>query len=364
MNIFEDDRTVMTLDAGGTNFEFSALRGGKEAITPIRLPAHAKERGRSLKTIIQGFKEVQNVLDEEPASVSFAFPGPADYPAGIINNVGNLPAYSGGVALGPMLEDQFDLPVFINNDGDLFAYGEAMAGLLPEVNQALSQKDIPKQYKNLFGVTVGTGFGGGMVIDHQLVRGDNSAAAEIWITRNFEEPQFLAEEGVSIRAIQHVYNENTPDNNADLSPKEIYGIAQGENEGNQQAAIFAFEKLGTALGEALANAITLFDGLMVIGGGISKAYDLFLPAVIKQLNSTIANREGKELPRLVSRVYSLEDTESRESFYGFENSEVSIPFSDKKISWTPEKKLAVGISRLGTGTAIALGAYAFALNNI
>ena len=68
---------------------------------------------------------------QPPVAISFAFPGPADYPAGIIGDMSNMPAFRGGVALGPILEDQFGIPVFINNDGDLFVYGEAIAGFLP-----------------------------------------------------------------------------------------------------------------------------------------------------------------------------------------------------------------------------------------
>ena len=94
-------------------------------------------------------------------AISFAFPGPVDYPAGIVGDLGNLPGFRGGVALGPMLEDRFKLPVFINNDGDLFTYGEAICGFLPYVNERLKAAGSAKQYKNLFGVTLGTGFGAG-----------------------------------------------------------------------------------------------------------------------------------------------------------------------------------------------------------
>ena len=112
-------------------------------------------------------------------AISFAFPGPADYPAGIIGDLPNLPAFRGGVALGPMLEAKFGLPVFINNDGDLFAYGEATAGFLPWVNDQLAQAGSPRRFENLVGVTLGTGFGGGIVRRGELLTGDNSMAAEI-----------------------------------------------------------------------------------------------------------------------------------------------------------------------------------------
>ncbi len=354
----------MTLDAGGTNFVFSALCGGKEIVSPVTLPSHADDLQKSLKAIIKGFQQVFDALDENPAAISFAFPGPADYPNGIINNVGNLPAYARGVALGPMLEDQFEIPVFINNDGDLFAYGEAMGGLLPEINQKLQKKNIPKQYKNLLGVTIGTGFGGGIVVNGQLSSGDNSASAEIWMSRNFGDAGMIAEEGVSIRAIQKTYREQDPETDEKLSPKDIYDIAKGRKSGNQKAAVQAFETMGTILGESLANAITMIDGIVVIGGGISGAHDLFLPSAVKQLSGTIGGADGKSFSRLISRVFNLENEDSAKEFYSASAKEIDVPFSDEKVKYLPEKSLAVGVSRLGTSNATALGAYAFALNQL
>lgn len=364
MNIYDDQRIVMTLDAGGTNFVFSALQSGEEIVFSITLPSHAGDRDRSLKTIIQGFERVKKALDKEPVAISFAFPGPADYSAGIIDNVGNLPAFTGGIALGSMLEEKFGLPVFINNDGDLFAYGEAMGGLLPEINNKLAEQNIPKRYKNLFGVTIGTGFGGGIVINNQLVRGDNSASGEIWLSRNFEEPSLTAEESVSIRAIQQSYMENNPDSSEILSPKDIYNIARGDQEGNQEAAIQAFEKMGKVFAESLANALTLIDGVVAIGGGISGAHDLFFPTVMEHLNGTISSRDGKQFSRVGSTFYNLEDSRSEEAFYSFSHKEISVPFSDKKTPYVPERRLAIGLSRLGTSEATALGAYAFALSQL
>lgn len=57
----------------------------------------------------------------------FRFPGPADYPNGIIGGwLPNFPSFRDGVALGPFLQEKFGVPVFINNDGDLFAYAFAL----------------------------------------------------------------------------------------------------------------------------------------------------------------------------------------------------------------------------------------------
>ena len=207
MSIDQDQRIVMTLDAGGTKFAFSAVQGGREIVAPIVLPSNGHDLPLCLRTIVEGFAQIHAGLAEKPVAISFAFPGPADYASGVIGDLANLPAFRGGVPLGPMLEDEFGLPVFINNDGDLFAFGEAIAGLLPEINEKLAAAGAPKRYKNLLGVTLGTGFGAGIVHDGHLFLGDNGAGAEIWDVRSKRHPRCPAEEDVSIRAVERVYAE-------------------------------------------------------------------------------------------------------------------------------------------------------------
>ena len=148
MSYKNDDRIVLTLDAGGTNFAFSAIQGGKEVVEPIRLPSKADDLGKCLGAIISGFSQLKEKTAADPVAISFAFPGPADYPNGVIGNLANLPSFRGGIALGPMLERQFDLPVYINNDGDLFAYGEAIAGFLPWINEQLDNAGSPKRMRS------------------------------------------------------------------------------------------------------------------------------------------------------------------------------------------------------------------------
>src|SRR3954464_2550771 len=174
-----DSRVVMTLDAGGTNFRFSAMRGGKPVTSTVAMPSNGDNLDRCLANLVEGSAGSRPRCPTPPVAISFAFPGPADYPNGIIGDLPNLPAFPGGVALGPMLEDKFGIPVYINNDGDLFTYGEAIAGFLPHVNGLLEKAGSPKRYKNLFGVTLGTGFGGGIVRDGELFLGDNSIAGEV-----------------------------------------------------------------------------------------------------------------------------------------------------------------------------------------
>ena len=363
MDISHDDRTVMTLDAGGTNFVFSAIQYGEQVVKDIVLPSNALNLELCLKTLIKGFEQVKAVLPNEPAAISFAFPGPSDYKSGVIGDLANLPAFRGGVALGPMLEDHFKIPAFISNDGDLFAYGEAMAGFLPYINEQLCNEGINKKYQNLLGITLGTGFGGGIVVNNQLCEGDNSAAGEIWAMRNFKNTRLTAEEGVSIRAVQRVYSEKTGIEELH-TPKDIYDIATGRTEGDQEAALFAFDEMAIAIAESLANAITLIDGVIVIGGGISGAYSLIADKILQHMNGTIENVSGDQMPRLASKVYDVEQPGLLKKFLRDNVKEVEVPFSGRKVTYMADKRIPIGKSRLGTSKAIALGAYAIALQKL
>ena len=363
--IRNDKRIVLTLDAGGTNFVFSAIQSGKEIVTPVTLPANGNNLELCLNGILHGFSEVSKQLNQKFDAISFAFPGPADYPNGIIGDCGNLPAFCGGVAVGPMLEDKFHVPVFINNDGDLFAYGEAIAGLLPVINTEFEKKGISKSYKNLLGITLGTGFGAGIVHNHQLYLGDNSAAAEIWVTRNALVPETFAEESISIRAIQREFaNLTGNENDRKLTPKDIFEIATGIKPGNIDAAKGSFQKLGEVLGDVLANAITLLDCNVVIGGGLSNAYKLFAPAMMKQLNGKISTFNGNTVNRLEVKAFNLEDDSDRKIFFENNTKMVNVPFSDRKVIYNCHKNVGIGLTKLGTSRAVGIGAYAFALQNI
>jgi glucokinase len=360
-----DHRIVMTLDAGGTNLVFSAIQCNDEIVEPITLPTRADDLKECLAVIVDGFRRVESRLPQKAVAISFAFPGPADYPNGIIGDLKNLPCFRGGVALGPMLETEFGLPVFINNDGDLFAYGEAISGYLPSVNLLLARVGSPKRYRNLLGVTLGTGFGAGIVRDGELWMGDNAAGAEIWVVRNKRYSGMTAEESVSIRGVRREYAaaagipfEQAP------APKEIFEIAVSKRPGNAAAAKSTFETFGEVLGDALANVITMVDGLVVIGGGVAGAQSLFMPALLRELNGMLSMADGATVNRTELRAYNLEDSAEYDAFLRGDLHEITVPGTVRKIKYDPLKRIGVGVSELGTSKAVALGAYAFALHTL
>jgi len=365
MTYRNDIRTVLTLDAGGTNFRFNAVQAEQEMFEEFNLSAKAGSLEEVLETIIEGFTEIKNKMVNEPVAISFAFPGPADYENGIIGDLQNLPFFKGGVALGPMLQDTFGIPVFINNDGDLFAYGEAISGILPVINKKLEESGNPHRYRNLLGVTFGTGFGGGIVTRNGLLFGDNSSGAEINRMRNRTFKNWDAEESVSIRGIKREYANNTGLNMASCpEPKELFEIGMGRLKGDRQAAILAFEAFARDAADAIANAITLVDGLVVIGGGLSGAYPLFLQKLVDEMNYPFDTMSGKSLERMEVVAYNLEDETGLKTFLKSTSVKIPVPFTSRKVFFNPDKKIGVGISRLGTSKAVSIGAYAFALSKL
>ena len=353
---------IFVLDAGGTGFKFSAVQDYKEIIEPFTIKTASDTLEEQLNKIIEGFRRTEELCGK-PAAISFCFPGPADYTNGIIGDLANLPLFRGGVALKDMLENEFKVPVYINNDGDLFAYGEALGGVLPEINDMLEKAGNPKRYKNLVGLTLGTGFGGGVVLDGKLLQGDNSAGAEVWCMRNILYPQTSAEDSISIRGVRRVYaREAGIEFNDAPQPFDIYEIAMGNKEGNKDAALKAWDEFAIVLADIIANIATVVDGIVVLGGGLSGASKIFMPKVVELLNKEYPGLDGNKIPRMEISAYNLDDEQGRKDFASVTGKMIKIPFSDKEVWYDPSKKIGITATKLGTSSAVCIGAYAYAMN--
>jgi glucokinase len=100
------------------------------------------------------------------------------------------------------------------------------------------------------------------------------------------------------------------------------------------------------------------------GGGLSQAWQLFAPEMLGYLNGSISDLKGNKLPRLVMKVWDLENKSSIDSFIHGQNKQVKVPFSGKQLNFDPQKRTGAGLSRLGASKAIAHGAYGFALTSL
>lgn len=360
-----DNRIVLTLDAGGNSMRFSAMKAEEFIVDPIVLPSNANDLDLCLETMVTGFRSVMNLLgNQKPVAISFAFPGPADYPNGIIGGyLPNFPSFRDGVALGPYLNRVFGIPVYINNDGDLFAFGEALSGALPQVNEKLEALGSAKRFHNLIGYTFGTGFGIGCVINGQLNRGDNSCV-ETYCLPNPHINGVILEDSVAIRAVKRVYAEQSGVQDASLTPKDIFDIAEGTKPGNQKAAVASFEELGHVAGAAMAMSAQLMDGIIVIGGGISASAKYLMPALLEEMRGTVRTLSGDVLQRVQMKVYNLDNESEFAAFAKGDARQIKIYGSEDTVTYDPQKRIGVMLDKIGTSKAISVGAYAFALSQL
>ena len=173
----------------------------------------------------------------------------------------------------------------------------------------------------------------------------------------------LAQIAEGFRVVKRVYQELSGDTTA-LTPKEIFEIAEGLRPGNQLAAQQAFAELGEMAGDAIAMAITLVDGLVVIGGGLSGAAKYILPALLRELNGETGMMDGNRFPRLQMRAYNLEEPTEFAAFAAGEPVMLAVEGSLRKVGYDVRKRIGVVCSRQGASRSIAMGAYVYALNHL
>ncbi|MFI7066954.1 ROK family glucokinase [Kribbella sp. NPDC050124] len=204
--------------------------------------------------------------------------------------------------LGARLSKQLKIPVVVENDANAAAWGEFAFG---------AAKDV----EHMVCITVGTGIGGGVVIDGELLRGEHGVAAELGHMRvvpgghrcgcgargcweQYASGRALVREGRaraesgSLAAAQMLSVCGITD------PAELTGpmITEAAAAGDP-CAVELLDDLGHWLGEGLASIVTLFDpSVVVIGGGVSAAKDLLLKQAQVAFEKNLPARSNRQHP--------------------------------------------------------------------
>jgi hypothetical protein len=122
--------------------------------------------------------------------------------------------------------------------------------------------------------------------------------------------------------------------------------------------------MGEVAGDAMATAVTLVDGLIVIGGGITAARKYIMPALLDELRGKMKTLNGDMLDRVQMKVYDLDNEAEFEEFARGDQRELKVYGSDKTVTYDPQKRIGVAISKMGASKAISVGAYTFALDQL
>ena len=333
MTIDQDQRIVMTLDAGGTKFAFrpyrpagrSSRRSSCRAMAMICRCACRRSSTASRKSSrARGKAGGHQLRLSRPGRLCFGRDRRPGQSAGLPRRRAAGPDARRGVRTAGV-HQQRRRPVCLWR-----GYRRTSAAN----NEKLAAAGAPKRYKNLLGVTLGTGFGAGIVHDGRLFLGDNGAGAEIWDLRSKLHPRCPAEEDVSIRAVERVY--------AGEGGGGGRGRGQVGGQGPRPRPKKSSRSPWAAPGQPGGRPAGLRrprrehrrrPGQRRYAGGrtggdrrrAGRCRGAFLPQVVAEMNSTLESITGAKIPRMELKAFNLEDPKEIEVFLRGDAREMASP---------------------------------------
>ena len=304
------------VDLGGTNIKFGLVTANGKILCRINIPTLAKAGPNSvIARIIETINHLRFSKGHRQTvrSIGIGSAGVIDHCRGIIHYSPNLFGWK-EIPLKERIEKETKISVFVGNDANAFTLGEYCFG-------------VGIGCHSLIGITLGTGVGGGIIVDGKLLLGINHAAGEVghtsinafgpkcrcgnlgcleryvgaeYIVRQTieqlklpkaEQGLLQAENSVILRLAKWDYKKITP---------EV--IAQAGKKGDKLAKL-KIKETGSYIGVGLANVVSLIDPeIIVIGGGVSGFGKLLLETIRKTVSSRIMNYPGRKLKIFLSKL--------------------------------------------------------------
>ncbi len=290
------------VDVGGTKILAGLVGEDGRPSDTVRRPTPKGDPAAALDVVADLVAELVRGADGPVTALGLDVPGPCDATGSTVFFAPNL-GWS-DVPVRAMLEDKVGMPVRVENDGNAAAWGEFRHG---------AGADLDEQVM----VTVGTGIGGGIVLDGRLLRGTHGAAAEIGhmnvvvngrpcgCGRNGCWEQYasgsalvrkarqLASERRAEAAILLELGDGTPEG---ISGPDVTAAAQA----GCPVATDAFAAIGTWLGRGLADLVAVLDpAAFVLGGGVCEAGDLLLDSTRATLAAKVSGgQQQRPLPQV------------------------------------------------------------------
>ncbi len=265
---------VIGIDLGGTNIKSALVSLDGNILYRTKKPTEASfGRERILKNIFAVIDELMDYAHKVGCAVeSIGLGSPGWVDRGVVKaGTENLPGWA-GTDIKSILEERFSIPSFADNDVNVVALGELLFG-------------AARGYRYVVVITLGTGIGGGIIIDGKLYRGAWGYAGEIGHTTIDYNGKmcncgsfgcieaYSGAWGIS-EIIRSLRKKNLLGNIKEETPR---GLAELAKSGDR-VAINVFEEMAFRVGIALANAANLLNPeLIVVGGGVTAAWDMLEP---------------------------------------------------------------------------------------
>lgn len=155
---------ILGIDIGGTKIAIGLVTATGALKSSATYPTEAK-KGRA--AVLKNIKSaIAGHLTKDVSAIGIGIAGQVDHRRGVFRGGPNLPKDFKNIKLAEIIKKEFRKPVFIDNDAHCFTLAEAVLG-------------AGKKYQTVFGVTLGTGIGGGLSRGGKLIPGATDTAAEI-----------------------------------------------------------------------------------------------------------------------------------------------------------------------------------------
>lgn len=267
---------IIGVDLGGSNVRAGLVEGErliKIAVREVRSQGRAEEVLADLKAVLE------SVLSPDVQGIGLGVPSVVDLETGTIYDVQNIPAWK-EVPIKTILESEYNVPVYVNNDANCFAAGEKYFGQ-------------GRPYRNLVGLIIGTGLGAGIIADGHLYSGTSCGAGEFgmlpYLDANFERYAsgqfFLKSYGQPGREL-------------------FQKAAAGDQEAHR-----IFSEFGRHLGEAIKAIMYAVDPeAIILGGSVSRAYEFFRESMLETVSTfaySIARNRIRIMPSTTDNIAIL-----------------------------------------------------------
>ncbi len=256
------DRHILGIDVGGTNVKLGIVApGGKiTARANIATKKYSRSKHQLIKAMVHASTDLmaaEGLRPDDFCGVGIGLPGLIDPVEGVVRYLPNIAGWR-NVPLQSILEKDLGLPVFIENDVNMITLAEWRFG-------------AGQGYRNFMCITLGTGVGGGLILNDSMYRGEGFVAGEVG---HMPLGDTTLEGHIGNRVLREKAGKIFKNKSIELP--DVFALAK---QGNVRAVEF-WEEVGVHLGTTLAGVINLLNiRLVIVGGGVSNNFRFFAPAL-------------------------------------------------------------------------------------
>lgn len=290
-----EKKFIIGIDLGGTNLKIALIDLKYRIKYREVLNTQRYKNKESLISVIAYF--INRIIQDSELEkkdilgVGLGLPGPIDNKLGIVHFFPNIPGWK-EVNLKRILQEKIGLPVFLDNDAKLMSLAEYKLG-------------AAKGFKNAICLTLGTGIGGGIIIDGNLFRGLNNAAGEIGhVPINEEGPRCNCGGTACLEAYignNRIARDAKQLFRRDITLEELSVLAKRRDK----KALSIWRTVGRRLGTALVGVVNLLNvDAIVIGGGVANAGEILFDSVRKTIRKQAMSVQSEHVRVLKAQLGS------------------------------------------------------------